>query len=108
MRDYWYAECIPCGWSTHHDNQDAAIKAAEDHVFSTHRDVPPAVRGEKFIGHVINRTENAYAVQQPSAPAQDAQAGSTVFSWQPAAPAPAQLTAQSPSATGTPGDGSQT
>lgn len=76
MRDFWYAECIPCGWSSKHDDQGAAIKAAEDHVFSLHRDVPSEVRGAQFMGHVINRTENHYAVQQPSAPAEVAFAGS--------------------------------
>lgn len=59
MRDYWFAECIPCRWETKHDDQDSAIRAAEDHVSDFHRGVPPEVRGREFMGHVQNRTETS-------------------------------------------------
>jgi hypothetical protein len=58
MADKWHAECIPCGWLELHDDQRGAIRAAEDHVYSAHRDTPAEVRGEKKIGHVQNRTVN--------------------------------------------------
>jgi hypothetical protein len=90
MADYWYAECIPCAWSTQHTDQDAAIKAAEDHVFSTHRDVPSTVRGTLFMGHVINRTENAFAVPQPSTQAEVGAAGSEAVGSLELTPQPAQ------------------
>lgn len=59
MRDYWFAECIPCRWETKHDDQDSAIRAAEDHVSDFHRGVPSEVRGREFMGHVQNRTETS-------------------------------------------------
>jgi hypothetical protein len=89
MRDFWYAECVPCKWITAHTTQDAAIRAAEDHVIELHRNVPSEVRGREYIGHVQNRTENAYATAQPSAPAEAAPSGSTLFEWTPAARKPA-------------------
>jgi hypothetical protein len=58
MRDWWYAECIPCGWQQRFTSQDSAIGAAEEHVFDKHRRVPNYERGEKKIGHVQNRTES--------------------------------------------------
>lgn len=63
MADYWYAECAPCKWREQYSTQDSAIRAAEDHVYSLHRDIPPAVRAEKVIGHVQNRTENAVGTE---------------------------------------------
>lgn len=67
MHDWWYAECGPCKWREQYDTQDSAIRAAEDHVYSLHRDIPPAVRAEKVIGHVQNRTDNAVGSEMPQA-----------------------------------------
>ena len=59
MADFWFAECNPCKWEEKHTDEDAAIRAAEDHVFALHRSVPNLVRAEQRMGHVQNRTENA-------------------------------------------------
>jgi hypothetical protein len=68
MADFWFAECIPCQWEEKHTTQDAAIAAAEDHVFDNHRKVPSAERGKQKIGHVQNRTENAVTADAGLAP----------------------------------------
>ncbi len=64
----WFAECVPHKWETRHDEQDAAIRAAEQHVLDEHRDLftlPGDVRSrqmsEQRIGHVQLRDENAIA-----------------------------------------------
>lgn len=67
MADYWYAECLPCKWRHRYTAQDSAIIAAEDHVYTFHRDVAPAVRGRDYIGHVQNRSENAIGTQPAAA-----------------------------------------
>ncbi len=67
MRDFWFAECLPCKWERKCETQDVAIRAAEDHVFIKHRDVPSAVRADLKMGHVQNRTENAVATERPAA-----------------------------------------
>lgn len=69
MADKWYAECIPCGFEEQHDDQGAAIRAAEDHVYAHHRDVLPHVRGELKIGHVQNRTVGAIGTATDTSPA---------------------------------------
>jgi len=64
----WFAECVPHKWEMRHDEQDAAISAAEQHVLDEHRDLfslPGDVRSrqmsEQRIGHVQLRDENAIA-----------------------------------------------
>jgi hypothetical protein len=56
MFDRWVAECLPCKWETLHKSQDEAISAAEDHVHANHRKVAGAVRGQRKMGHVTQRT----------------------------------------------------
>lgn len=74
MSDYWFAECHPCAWETKHTSQDAAIRAAEDHVIDHHRDVPSHIRGLEKIGHVQNRSENAFSTPSATSPATPQQA----------------------------------
>lgn len=62
--DVWVSECIRCKWVANHTTQDAAIKAAEDHVFTTHRGVAPFERAAQFIGHVQLRAANAIGFQE--------------------------------------------
>jgi hypothetical protein len=69
--DVWVSECVPCRWVEHHDSQDAAIRAAEDHVFTTHRDIPGFQRANEFIGHVQLRADNAVATLTPSQASSD-------------------------------------
>ncbi len=61
MKDHWYFDCAPCKIAEPYELQDEAIRAAEDHVFTSHRDVPAHVRGPLRIGHVQNRSDNAFA-----------------------------------------------
>lgn len=56
MADKWVAECLPCRWETRHDDEDAAIAAAEDHVFTLHRKMRAVERSAARVGHVQNRT----------------------------------------------------
>jgi hypothetical protein len=55
----WFAECVPCKWRTAHDNEDAAIAAAEEHVGLHHAKVAPLIRAQQRIGHVQLRGEDA-------------------------------------------------
>jgi hypothetical protein len=70
--NHWYAECIPCKWQGAHDTQDAAISAAEEHVFSAHSelfrlasDVRSRKMVEQRIGHVQFRSEDALSTVVP-------------------------------------------
>lgn len=54
--DKWVAECLPCKWQTLHDDENAAIGAAEAHVAATHPTVKPVDRAAQYMGHVQNRT----------------------------------------------------
>jgi len=73
--DHWHAECLPCKWQEAHDTQDAALSAAEEHVFSTHAALfrlPSDVRSRKMadekIGHVQYRADDAVATAIPPFP----------------------------------------
>lgn len=66
MADKWVAECLPCKWGVNFDTQDEAIRAAEDHVFTTHRDLAPFERANSFIGHVQLRAQDAIGFQESS------------------------------------------
>ncbi len=73
--NHWYAECVPCHWQEAHETQDAAISAAEEHVFSVHPELfrlPSDVRsrkmGEERIGHVQLRADNALSTAVPAFP----------------------------------------
>lgn len=89
MADKWFAECIPCGWQEQHDDQGAAIRAAEDHVYGHHRDVLPQVRGELKLGHVQNRTVNAVGTAPQTSPATPEGLSGTKIVQQDLIPAPA-------------------
>lgn len=64
--DVWIGECLPCKWGSEFKTQDEAIRAAEGHVFTTHRDTTPTERANQFIGHVQLRAQNAIGFQESS------------------------------------------
>ncbi len=62
--NWWYAECLPCSWETTHATEDAAIFAAETHIYGSHPELfsmPSNERSllqvEKKIGHVQLRAD---------------------------------------------------
>ncbi len=57
--DYWFAECVPCGWREKYATEDVAIAAAEAHIEEHHRGVPATVRAQQVIGHVQLRSDDA-------------------------------------------------
>lgn len=56
--DYWFAECLPCKWQTKHDTQDAALKAATEHIWDNHKYLTPKEQVDRKIGHVQLRHED--------------------------------------------------
>lgn len=55
MANLWHAECIPCGWLETHDEEEAAIAAAESHIEANHLRVPKDKRTKQHMGHVQMR-----------------------------------------------------
>lgn len=72
MKDRWFAECAPCVWQMSYDTQDAAIEAAEEHVYTEHRKVPAHVRAWNRMGMVQFRTPGTQGTEmKPAAPVAD-------------------------------------
>jgi hypothetical protein len=70
VRDFWFAECVPCHWQEKYFDQDSAIHAVEDHIADHHARTSSQERLKQGIGHVQNRTEIATATLQPDPIAQ--------------------------------------
>lgn len=64
MADVWISECMPCKWVQENVTQDAALKAAVTHRYSTHPDVSDIQAAQQGIAHVQFRAQNAIGVQE--------------------------------------------